>query len=107
VANRWLHGQNLTARDKSANDVSEVLTCSSPRQDVPEIIPNPAPPFTTCGGQPLSPLHRHLLAAAADRVQKLTGESMDLHLVQTTDQAVAALDAREQQVRIAASRSAR
>jgi phospholipase C len=105
VANRWLHGQNLTARDQAAKDVSEVLTCSSPRTDVPDINPNAVPLFTTCGGQPLSPLHRHLLTAAADRIQKLTGESIDLDSIQTTDQAVAALDAREQPVRIAAARS--
>lgn len=99
VANRWLNGQHLTERDRVANDVSEVVTRSEPRQDVPDIKPNPAPLFNGCAGQPLSAVHRHLLTAAAERVAKYTGASIDLHAIQTTDQAVAALDAREQQVR--------
>ena len=99
VANRWLNGQNLTERDLNASDVSEVLTRSSARADVPEIKPNPAPAFKGCGGQPLAAMHVHMLAAAAQRVAKHTGQPIDLNVLKTTDQAVAALDAREQQVR--------
>ncbi|MFS8086924.1 MAG: hypothetical protein ACMG6H_14925, partial [Acidobacteriota bacterium] len=102
-ANRWLNGQNLTARDLNATDISEVLTRSAPREDVPDIKPTPPPPFTGCGGQPLSAMHCELLAAAAQRVAQHTGQSIDLNALHTTDQAVAALDAREQQVRSEAS----
>jgi phospholipase C len=103
VANRWLNGQHLTERDRTANDVREVLTRSEPRQDVPDIRPSPLPLFTGCGGQPLSAMHRHLVSAAAQRVMKHTGASIDLDAIRTTDQAVTELDAREQQVRSNAS----
>jgi phospholipase C len=99
VANRWLNRQHLTNRDLNASDVSEVLTRSMPREDAPDIRPNPAPAFKGCGGQPLSTMHSQMLMAAAQRVAQHTGQSIDLHALQTTDQAVAELDAREQQVR--------
>lgn len=103
AAKRWLHGQNLTARDLKATDVSEVLTRSTPREDDPDIQPNPAPRFTSCGGQPLSDLHRHMLAAAADRVAERTGRRIELDTLKTTDQVVAELDKHESAVRARSS----
>lgn len=99
AANRWLNGQHLNERDRTASDVSEVLTLSEPRTDNPDIKQNPPPPFKGCGVQPLSTLHRHLLAAAARQIAHRAGELMDLHQIQTTEEAVAALDEREQRVR--------
>ncbi|HJU55480.1 MAG TPA: alkaline phosphatase family protein [Pyrinomonadaceae bacterium] len=98
VSNRWLDGQNLTNRDLNATDVSEVLTLSEPRTDTADLTPRPIT-FEGCGEQPLSTMHRHLLAAAARRVAQGAGELMDLHYIQTTEQAVAALDEREARVR--------
>src|SRR3712207_8690946 len=37
ASNKWLNGQNLTRRDANALDVSEVLTRTAARTDVPEI----------------------------------------------------------------------
>lgn len=99
VANRWLNGENLTARDLHASDVSEVLTLPRARTDVPEIKLNPALAFEGCGGQPLAGMQFHTLAAAAQHFAKHTGQAIDLNVLKTTDQAVAALDAREQQTR--------
>ncbi len=98
VSNRWLDGQNLTKRDLNATDVSEVLTLSEPRTDTADLTPRPIT-FEGCGEQPLSTMHRHLLAAAALRVAQGAGELMDLHHIHTTEQAVAALDEREARVR--------
>ena len=99
MAKRWLNSQNLTERDLNATDLSEVLTRSSARTDVPDIKPTEPPAFTGCGGQPLSAMQSHMLMAAARRVAKHTGTAIDLTKLHTTDQAVAELDAREQQVR--------
>lgn len=99
VSKRWLRGQNLTARDGAATDLSEVLTRTTARDDVPNIQPNPAPPFHGCGAHPLSDMHRHLIAAAADRVEKHTGEVVNLHTIETTEDAVNVLDAHEEKVR--------
>jgi hypothetical protein len=88
----------LTNRDLNATDVSEVLTLSEPRTDAPDITPRPIT-FEGCGEQPLSKVHRHLLAAAARRVAQAAGELMDLHHITTTEQAVAALEEREARVR--------
>jgi phospholipase C len=99
VSNRWLHAQNLTERDLNATDLSEVITRSSPRKDVPDIKPTPAPAFDGCGGLPLSAMQSDMLMAAARRVAQQTGRAIDLTKLHTTDQAVAELDAHEQQVR--------
>jgi hypothetical protein len=40
-----------------------------------------------------------MVAAAADRVQKFTGATIDLNSIVTTEDAVSALDAREESVR--------
>ena len=98
VANRWLHGQHLTERDKNANDVSEVLTLSTVRTDTPDLKPSPTPLFTGCGAHPLSPFHKALLLAATHRLKHHTGESIDLENIKTTDQAVEAIDAKERKV---------
>jgi hypothetical protein len=99
VSNRWLHGQNLTERDGCASDVSEMLTRTSPREDWPDIKPTPAPPFKGCGAHPLSDMHWHMIAMAADRGRKHTGEALDLSLIRTTEDAVAALDKYEDVVK--------
>jgi phospholipase C len=99
VSNRWLGGQYLTERDRNATDLSEILASKTVRDDAPEIMPNLVPPFHGCGAHPLSDMHRHLIAAAADRVMKHTGEVLDLDRIMTTEDAVTALDAREESVR--------
>jgi hypothetical protein len=94
-----LHGQHLTERDRHAKDLSEALQRTTARDDRPDFKPNPPPPFHGCGAQLLSDLQRHMVAAAADRVQKFTGETIDLNSIVTTEDAVSALDAREEMVR--------
>jgi len=101
VSRRWLNSEYLTERDKYANDVGEVLTLERPRAHGPQITPNPPPPFKSCGAHPLSPLHQALVAAANNFLKQQTGESLNLERIQTTDQAVEALDAREEGVRAA------
>jgi phospholipase C len=92
VSNKWLNGKNLTRRDLAANDVSEVLSLSTPRTDTPHITPLKPPSFTVCGDQPLSPLQRDLLAAAAQFIAHKTKRLIDLNALDTTDKAVTALD---------------
>lgn len=99
VSNRWLNGEHLTERDRKASDVSEVLTLTQPRGDVPDLTVNPAPPFNGCGAHPLSNLHRLLITAAADQAAKVMGEALDLSSINTTDDAVTALDALESKVK--------
>jgi phospholipase C len=99
VAKRWLNSQHLTERDKQANDISEVLTLPTPRTDIPDIKPNPAPPFTGCGATLLSPMHREMMLAAAGHLKRLTGESIDVANITTTDQAVEVLNSKEASVR--------
>jgi phospholipase C len=101
VSGRWLDSAHLTERDKNANDVGEVLTLDTPRVHAPKITPTPPPPFKGCGAHPLSPLHQALVVAANNFLKQQTGESLNLETIQTTDQAVEALDAREEQVRLA------
>jgi phospholipase C len=92
VSNKWLNGQNLTRRDLAANDVSEVLSLSTPRTDTPDITPLKPPSFEGCGNQPLSPLQRDLLAAAAQFIAHKTKRLIDLNALDTTDKVVTALD---------------
>jgi phospholipase C len=99
VAQRWLGGQHLTNRDKNAADVSEVLTLTEPRTDTPSIIPNPAPPFTGCGAKPLSEMHRQLLVAVKNHVEKIAGYEVDLSQIHTTQQAVDLVHELEPKVR--------
>jgi phospholipase C len=99
VAKRWLHSKHLTERDLKANDVGEVLTLSVPRTDTPDIKPNPVPPFTGCGAHPLSPMHREMLLSAARHLKHLTGETIDVANIATTDQAVEILNSKEANVR--------
>ncbi|MDT7542832.1 MAG: phospholipase [Acidobacteriota bacterium] len=98
ATNRWGLA-SLTRRDAAANDLSEVLTLSQPRTDAPSITPIPAPPFEGCDERPISKAHWHLLAAASRLVAKTAGELVDLHHIETTEQATAALDEREERVR--------
>lgn len=99
IANRWLGGHHLTERDRNALDLSALLTLDKPRTDDPVLTMDIVPPFTGCGAQPLSELHRHLLAAAKILIQKTTGKSVDLNRVHTTEQAVSLLDGFEPLVR--------
>ncbi len=99
VSKRWLDGQHLTERDRHANDLSEILTRTSARDDRPDFKPNPPPPFHGCGAQLLSDLQRDMVAAAADRVKTFTAETIDLDSIVTTEDAVSALDAKEGIVR--------
>lgn len=99
ATNRWgLSG--LTARDRAAADLSEVLTLPEPRTNTPSLTPIPPPAFNGCGEKPLSTAHRQLLAAAARLVTHTVDEIMDVHHLQTTEQATAALDDREERVRV-------
>lgn len=102
VSKRWLGGQHLTERDLHAKDLSEILTLETARDDSPEFMPNLVPPFNGCGAHPLSDMLRYLVAAAADRIKKYTGETIDLDSITTTEDAVQALDAREESVRSSA-----
>ncbi|HKP36686.1 MAG TPA: alkaline phosphatase family protein [Pyrinomonadaceae bacterium] len=104
VARRWLNSEHLTERDKHANDVGEVLTLTTPRTDVPPIVPKPPPPFKGCGAHPLAPLHQDLVFAADSFLKHHTGESIHPEALQTTDEAVEALEAREAHVRTAMAR---
>lgn len=100
VANRWLGKDvHLTERDKHASDVSEVLTLSKPDRQRPEIIPNPVPLFTGCDAKPLSAMHRQMLLAVKQHVEKIAGGVVDLSGVQTTEQAVALAQRLETKVR--------
>ena len=90
---------SLTRRDAAATDLSEVLTLTEPRTDTPDIKLNPPPPFEGCTANPLSGFQRHMLAAAARHLARNAGELMDLHQIQTTEDATAALDEREERVR--------
>ncbi|HEX8888727.1 MAG TPA: alkaline phosphatase family protein [Pyrinomonadaceae bacterium] len=98
VTTRW-GLPSLTKRDAAATVLSEVLTLSEPRTDTPSITPIPPPPFTGCGEQPLSAGHKQLLAGAALVVAKTAGQLVDLHAIQTTEQAVSKLVALEKMVR--------
>ncbi len=75
--------------------MSEVLSRDKPRDDVPDIKPIPPPAFKGCGAHPLSDMHRHLIAAAADRLKQHTGAVIDLNSISTTDDAMRAFDAHE------------
>jgi phospholipase C len=100
VANRWLGKDvHLTERDKHANDLSEVLTLAAPDLDRPPITPNPVPLFKGCNAAPLSEMHRQMLVAAKQMVEKNAGGSVDLSKIQTTDEAVTLLDQLESRVR--------
>lgn len=89
VANRWL-GKDvyLTQRDKLANDLSEVLNLAAPDLDRPPIVPNPVPLFTGCRAAAISDMHRHMLVAAKQMVEKTGRGPVDISKVQTTEQAV-------------------
>jgi phospholipase C len=99
ASKRWLNGQHLTERDKSATDLSEVLARKTPRDDAPDFDPIPPPPFTGCGAHPLSDMHRHLIAAAADRLEKHSGQRIEVNSIVTTEDAVDRFDAQESTVR--------
>lgn len=61
--------EGLTARDRSARDLSALLSLSRPRQDLPVITPRPYEPTPEADrlGQPLSGFQKGLLALAAGR----------------------------------------
>lgn len=92
VSNKWLGGQNLTKRDAAANDVGEVLSLSTPRTDKPDFTPVTPPAFSGCGDEPLSPLQRDLLAAAAQLIANKTKRLIDLNALDTKDKVVTALE---------------
>lgn len=96
VSNCWL-GSTVTKHDLSATDLSEILACTSARDDVPEIMPNLMPRFHGCRAHRLSDMLRHMIAAAY--VKKYTGKTIDLDFIRTTEDAVTALDAPEESVR--------
>jgi phospholipase C len=100
VANRWL-GEDvyLTQRDRLANDLSEVLTLSEPDLDRPTITPNPVPLFQGCRAVPLSEMHRQMLVAAKQHLERAMGQPVDISQVQTTEQAVALMQQLESDVR--------
>lgn len=74
ITQRWgLPG--LTRRDQIANDLSEVLNRSEPRQDFPVITPRPYTPTFPPENEPLSNLQRAILMVVAgwqalDRIDK-------------------------------------
>lgn len=92
VSNKWLDGQHLTKRDLAANDLSEILSLTTPRTDAHDFTPLTPPPFTGCADQPLSPLQKDFLAAAAQFVAHKTKRLIDLNALDTKEKAVTALD---------------
>jgi phospholipase C len=91
VSNKWLGGQNLTARDKIANDVSDVIT-DTLRGDTVTVKPITPPEFTGCHSQELSPLQRDLLAASAYFIANTTNRLIDLDALDTKDKVIETLD---------------
>jgi phospholipase C len=92
VSEKWLGGQNLLARDKIANCVSEVLSLDAPRTDSPDIPADTPPLFQDCSNQPLSPLQLALVAAAARFVGFKANRLIDLNALDTKEKAVNALE---------------
>jgi hypothetical protein len=72
--------------------VSEVLTLSAARTDVPEITPAAPPPFTGCGSEMLSGLHRDMLVAAAMLIARNADRYLHLGSLKTREEIIAALD---------------
>ena len=80
VSNKWLGGKNLTNRDLAANDVSELLSLSTPRTDTPDIsMIMPSTPLIESIDEPLSPLQRNMVKAMA----LLTGHLTHKLLIRT------------------------
>lgn len=92
ASNKWLRGQNLTERDANALDVSEVLTLTAARTDAPEITPVTPPPFTGCGSEMLSGLHRDMLVAAAMLIARKADRYLHLGSLKTRAEIMAVLD---------------
>jgi phospholipase C len=92
ASNKWLRGQNLTERDADALDVSEVLTLTAARTDAPEITPVTPPPFTGCGSEMLSSLHRDMLVAAAMLITRKADRYLHLGSLKTRAEIIAVLD---------------
>ena len=92
ASNKWLRGQNLTERDANALDVSEVLTLTAARTDAPEITPVTPPPFTGCGSEMLSSLHRDMLVAAAMLIARKADRYLHLGSLKTRAEIIAVLD---------------
>ena len=92
ASNKWLHGESLTQRDAEATDVSEVLTLSAARTDTPEITPVTPPPFTNCGSDRLSGLHRDMLVAAAMLIARNADRYLHLGSLKTREEIITALD---------------
>jgi phospholipase C len=92
ASNKWLRGQNLTERDANALDVSEVLTLTAARTDAPEITPVTPPPFTGCGSEMLSGLHRDMLVAAAMLIARKADRYLHLGSLKTRAEIIAVLD---------------
>lgn len=92
ASNKWLEGESLTNRDANASDVSGVLTLPNARTDVPEITPITPPPFTGCGSELLSGLHRDMLVAAAMLIARNADRYIHLGSLKTREEIIAALD---------------
>jgi len=100
VEKRWLSKDaHLTERDKNANCLSEVLTLAEPRTDTASITLNPLPLFAGCRANPLSDMHRQMLVAAKQHLERTTGQPVDVSQVRTTEEAVALADQLESKVR--------
>lgn len=92
ASNKWLNGKSLTRRDALATDVGGVLTLTAARNDVPEITPVTAPPFTGCGGEMLSGLHRDMLVAAAMLIARKADRYLHLGSLKTRAEIIAVID---------------
>ncbi len=92
VANKWLGGQSLTKRDAAANDLSEVLSLSSPRTDTCDITPLTSPAFTGCTDKALSPLQFDMVVAAAQRLAENHSRMVDLSQLNSTEKVTAYFD---------------
>jgi phospholipase C len=92
VSNKWLGGESLTARDKAANCVSEVLSLANARTDTPDITPDTPPVFQDCANQPLSALQRDLMLAAARLIALMTKKLINVDDFDTKEKAVTTLE---------------
>lgn len=92
VSKKWLGGRHLTARDKIANDVGEVLSLAKPRTDTAPVAKTQLPKFKNCGGKLLSPFQSALTVAAARFIGHHTTKHVDLNVLKTTQETAFTLE---------------
>ena len=92
ISEKWLDGQNLTERDRLANDLGELLSLDAPRTDMPAITADTPPVFEDCSNQTLSPLQYALMLAAARLISLKTNKLLNVDALATKEKAVNTLE---------------